>query len=742
MNIDKTPDARTFDAGVLIKEQYASTSNLCTEIELQEQAKIAQAAFVEADNGDGEVNFDELQKICEKLGIELEKEEEEAMIKIDKDGTGTLDIIEWLTWWLKKVGTSPNPAKQMEVLAKVTFKKFDADSSGSIDRAEFKSLVRDLGANFSESEIDEAILMLDQDNSGVIELGEFVNFWCDRASANRRAGGLVAMKLQKLASTALKTYSTDIFTAAWSGNSEVVGLFIEADSRLAFSTDSSEFGEGWSALHYACYQGHTDTAVKLLASVGGGPKQSSLVNIANDLGFTPLFYAAQRQHMDIVKLLLESGADPCLFGCADAQNAPEHFYCPADLAKDFPPLKLALLDHPRCQKPSAVVVSRLPPAIVSGVEGLVTVELPSAVMMKAVSTLPIKYWKVQLNATFTEDISRTVKPFTAIERALGPPGVRSTLSARVDRGWLRAVRDVCDGAVESQQARAKELAARMEEKEDSRKEQKGGEGGPKADTITDDRGDNCGEDSVAAREVLDTLSAQKVVVTAQLWCMTGLGDWSPPSAEIPCEYTAVAAVRKKVSVADAEEDKKDEAVKETSTEPEDGGRVGPTGKDRETTRRIAQLKQKGRPASKSKQAVTEAKRDSPSPGRAQRTSKKHDTEFTKSPFSKPKEVYADGTPQEREDTSRAASKLALEPVHTGGEGASRSGSRKKPSATKKTGSLKSPRSPKPRPTAPQPTTGTTGPAREAHGVQEGEFSFADMVAADEAAKRAAAAAGA
>ena len=108
MDVGTTPDATTFDASGLIKVQYASNTNLSTEIELQEQAAIAQSAFVEADNGDGEVNFEELKKICEKLGLDLDKDEEEAMIKIDRDGTGTLNIEEWLTWWLKRVGTSPN----------------------------------------------------------------------------------------------------------------------------------------------------------------------------------------------------------------------------------------------------------------------------------------------------------------------------------------------------------------------------------------------------------------------------------------------------------------------------------------------------------------------------------------------------------------------------------------------------------------------------------------------------------
>ena len=70
--------------------------------------------------------------------------------------------------------------------------------------------------------------------------------------------------------------------------------------------DTSEFGEEWSALHYACYQGHMEVAAILLASVAGGPKQSALVNITNKMGFAPLFYAAQRQHLQLVKLLLES----------------------------------------------------------------------------------------------------------------------------------------------------------------------------------------------------------------------------------------------------------------------------------------------------------------------------------------------------------------------------------------------------------------------------------------------------
>ena len=140
-----TPDAGTFDPIVLIRNQLASSSNLSSELELTEQAVIAQRAFVNADNGDGEVNYQELKKVAETLGIKIESDEEKAMANMDKDGTNTLDIVEWLTWWLRKVGSSPNPAKQMEALAKICFKKFDTDHSGTIDKDEFRALIRDLG---------------------------------------------------------------------------------------------------------------------------------------------------------------------------------------------------------------------------------------------------------------------------------------------------------------------------------------------------------------------------------------------------------------------------------------------------------------------------------------------------------------------------------------------------------------------------------------------------------------------
>ena len=51
---------------------------------------------------------------------------------MDNDGSGSLDEEEWITWWLRRASSQPNPAKQQEVIARNTFSKFDFDGSNTI----------------------------------------------------------------------------------------------------------------------------------------------------------------------------------------------------------------------------------------------------------------------------------------------------------------------------------------------------------------------------------------------------------------------------------------------------------------------------------------------------------------------------------------------------------------------------------------------------------------------------------
>ena len=63
----------------------------------------------------------------------------------------------------------------------------------------------------------------------------------------------------------------------------------------------SFFQGGWTALVWACYKGHMDTATVLI------DKQAD-VNVHGQYHVTPLMLASGRGHTAIVRLLLDHGA--------------------------------------------------------------------------------------------------------------------------------------------------------------------------------------------------------------------------------------------------------------------------------------------------------------------------------------------------------------------------------------------------------------------------------------------------
>ena len=71
------------------------------------------------------------------------------------------------------------------------------------------------------------------------------------------------------------------------------------DNTPLFHTDEL----GWTPLHYAAFRGHRDV-VRLLLDAGANPSKADAV------GWTPLRSAAFRGHKDVVQLFLERGADP------------------------------------------------------------------------------------------------------------------------------------------------------------------------------------------------------------------------------------------------------------------------------------------------------------------------------------------------------------------------------------------------------------------------------------------------
>lgn len=61
-----------------------------------------------------------------------------------------------------------------------TFRHFDKDGNGTIDRDEFAALLKALGADCDAEEIEAGLTVLDTNNSGQIDFDEFAEWWSDR----------------------------------------------------------------------------------------------------------------------------------------------------------------------------------------------------------------------------------------------------------------------------------------------------------------------------------------------------------------------------------------------------------------------------------------------------------------------------------------------------------------------------------------------------------------------------------
>lgn len=57
------------------------------------------------------------------------------------------------------------------------FSHFDRDGNGTIDAQEFESLLKALGADMPQEEMDLGLSLVDRDGNGTVEFDEFVAWW-------------------------------------------------------------------------------------------------------------------------------------------------------------------------------------------------------------------------------------------------------------------------------------------------------------------------------------------------------------------------------------------------------------------------------------------------------------------------------------------------------------------------------------------------------------------------------------
>lgn len=132
---------------------------------------------------------------------------------------------------------------QVRETVRAAFAFYDADSSGTIDAAELRSLVADLGGYLTDKELATALSSLDRDGNGTIDEDEFLTWWTAQSDDLDGDGqvGELERALERVKASGQDRFRVDIHAAAWRGAVDVVQRLLQDDADLAHETDTSEY---------------------------------------------------------------------------------------------------------------------------------------------------------------------------------------------------------------------------------------------------------------------------------------------------------------------------------------------------------------------------------------------------------------------------------------------------------------------------------------------------------------------
>ena len=157
------------------------------------------------EDGSGAIDASEMRAAMNAMGQKFTKKECKAMIaEIDEDGDGDLDIDEFLALMapmlLKMDETQSNTVMSRQQLddVKAAFEQFDIDGSGEIDADELQKAMRTLGHSMTVQQCEQAIASVDEDESGQIDLNEFIVLMAPIIIENKQKELEAHMEAQRL----------------------------------------------------------------------------------------------------------------------------------------------------------------------------------------------------------------------------------------------------------------------------------------------------------------------------------------------------------------------------------------------------------------------------------------------------------------------------------------------------------------------------------------------------------------
>ncbi|KAL3487296.1 hypothetical protein BJX62DRAFT_213748 [Aspergillus germanicus] len=121
-------------------------------------------------DGTGDITATELGEVMRSLGQNpTDTELQDIIDELDVDRTGTIDFDEFLILMSRKVKDSDPEAELREAFA-----VFDQDKSGTISADELRRVLRSIGDDVSDADVDEMLRMADVNGDGSIDYEEFV----------------------------------------------------------------------------------------------------------------------------------------------------------------------------------------------------------------------------------------------------------------------------------------------------------------------------------------------------------------------------------------------------------------------------------------------------------------------------------------------------------------------------------------------------------------------------------------
>ena len=148
----------------------------------KEVAKLKRAFLDLDEDGSGEISLPELKAILSDPTLKMnENATEQLMTEFDKDGSGGIDVSEFLIW----MGNRKNMALKKKIHKAIimkspirqAFRAFDSNGDGFISRSEFKKVMQKQKGRYfcvKEEQLDAMIAQYDRNGDGKVDYDEFV----------------------------------------------------------------------------------------------------------------------------------------------------------------------------------------------------------------------------------------------------------------------------------------------------------------------------------------------------------------------------------------------------------------------------------------------------------------------------------------------------------------------------------------------------------------------------------------